>query len=582
MNDALPRLVLKSCPKGWQRDLDKAIRPEQTIANVRARLELSGEAILARTQRIDTGRLGIPVYLGICGPLARALMPVRKQMGKGSSPAQAEASALMELMERFAFFSFWADPPHVVRATWGRAQQLFGADLIPVEEIIASVQDHIDADLASSILDLVEWQFYPATELGSGSIVWLPLDWFRMLGEFNGSSAGNTNEESLLQGISELIERHVSALADKSRRPLPTIDPASCAVDPVLGGLIGTFAANGINLLLKDLSLGMPLPTVAALAWDPSTFPEKSEIVFTAGTASSPAKAAIRAITEVAQLAGDFCTGSCYEASGLPKFRTLAEADWLQSGPVVNLATLPDLQDGDILAELKGALAGLAPIRVYALETTRPELGIPAHYCIAPGLEFRERDKNQSVALFTGRKLVESANIAHARQGLAFLSAKMPTAHFLPFFAGQLDLREQRPDRAYVNFERAIDIQPDPDSEALALFYAAYALSQSGEWQKTVPLLERALLASPEMKEAANLLGAALFRLGDYVAAEEKFDQALRIDKGSAMDLANRGVARQMQGRIPEAVADLEAALALDPGIDFARERLKTLKTEQS
>lgn len=581
MSDILPGLRLKSCPKGWQKDLDKAISPERTIANVRARLEHSGEAILAGTQRIDTGRLGIPVYLGVCGPLARALMPVRKQMGKGSSPAQAEASALMELMERFAFFSFWADLSQAVRAGWRRAEQLFGADLIPVEEIIASVQDHIDVDLGRAILDLPEWQFYPATDLATGALVWLPLDWFRMLGEFNGSSAGNTNEESLLQGISELIERHVCALADRTRQTLPTIDPDSCGTDPVLRGLIGAFAANGINLFLKDMSLGMPVPTVAALAWDPATFPEKSEIVFTAGTASSPAKAAIRAITEVAQLAGDFCTGSRYEASGLPKFRSLAEADWLFSGPTVSLASLPDVQDGDILEELKNVLAGLAPIRVYALETTHPELGIPAHYCMAPGLEFRERDKNQSVALFTGRKLVESADLKVARQGLAFLAAKMPSAHFLPFFSGQLDLREQKPDRAFVNFERAIDIQPDPDSMSLAAFYAAYALSQSGEWHKMIPFLERALQASPEMKEAANLLGVAFFRMGDYAAAEAKFDQALDIDRGSAMDLANRGLARQMQGRLTEAVADFQAALELDPGIDFARERLKTLQHEQ-
>ena len=45
-------------------------------------------------------------------------MPTRKQMGKGSSAEQAEASALMELMERFAFFSFWEERPHMVSATW--------------------------------------------------------------------------------------------------------------------------------------------------------------------------------------------------------------------------------------------------------------------------------------------------------------------------------------------------------------------------------------------------------------------------------------------------------------------------------
>ena len=82
------------------------------------------------------------------------------------------------------------------------------------------------------------------------------------------------------------------------KRPiLPTIDPSACK-DPVLAKLVEAFRREGILLILKDFSQGLPMPCVAALAHDPATFPEKSEIVFTAGTASSPAKAAIRAITE--------------------------------------------------------------------------------------------------------------------------------------------------------------------------------------------------------------------------------------------------------------------------------------------
>ena len=68
---------------------------------------------------------------------------------------------------------------------------------------------------------------------------------------------------------------------------------------------------------------------VAALAVDPSTFPEISEIVFTAGTTPGPDKAIIRAITEVAQLAGDFNTGANYVASGLPKPLSMDEVDYL-------------------------------------------------------------------------------------------------------------------------------------------------------------------------------------------------------------------------------------------------------------
>ncbi len=62
--------------------------------------------VLARTVRIDTGRLDIPVYISLCGEDATRFTGTKKQMGKGATPQQSEASALMELMERFSFFSF--------------------------------------------------------------------------------------------------------------------------------------------------------------------------------------------------------------------------------------------------------------------------------------------------------------------------------------------------------------------------------------------------------------------------------------------------------------------------------------------
>ncbi|MDO5536733.1 MAG: YcaO-like family protein, partial [Desulfovibrionaceae bacterium] len=270
--------------------------------------------------------------------------------------------------ERYAFFSFWERSPHFVEATFSEARQRFGDDCLPLEEINRSVHDSLDARKTLEVMDCVRWRFYPATRLGDGKIVWLPLDWFRTLSEFNGSSCGNTQEESLLQGICELVERHVCALVDRDCLITPTIDPATCK-DPVLKDLIARFEAQGIKLVLKDFSCGMPVPTVGAIAWDPATFPKSSEIVFTAGTASSPTKAAVRAVTEVAQLAGDFCTNACYEASGLSKFSTLEECAWLMEGETVSLESLPSVQADDIRDEVRAVVEGLAPLNVYAVET---------------------------------------------------------------------------------------------------------------------------------------------------------------------------------------------------------------------
>lgn len=576
MSRSMPKIRLHSCPKAYTRDLDKAVSPAQTISRVHERLAAADLDILAQTRRVDVGRLGIPVYLSVCGAHAREIMPTRKQMGKGSSPEQAQASSLMELMERFAFFSFWQERPHMFGATWSQAETRFKEGLLPLEAMLRSVDDTLAAPQARRVLDLASWLFYPATHLLSGRTVWLPLDWFKLLGEFNGTSAGNSAEESLLQGLSELVERHVCCRVDRERLRTPSIDPASVE-DQTLRDLLRAFEREGIRLILKDFSLGMPLPTVGALAWDPVTFPQCSEIVFTAGTASSPAKAAIRAVTEVAQLAGDFCTNACYEASGLPKFSRLEDAAWLLDGPKTALAQLPGVEDEDIYNELQAALRGLAPLEAYAVETTHPRLGIPAHYCIVPGLAFRERDRNQSLGLFVGRKLAEEADAGQASAGLKVLEECYPNAHFLPFFRGMLALRAQEWEAARELFNTALPLQPDADSTALAAFYAGYADTLQGRWQEALPALTRAVALCPEMKEYGNLLGVARFKIGLYAAAAEAFAAVLKVDKGSALDMANLGLCHKFMGQKEEAARHLQAALEIDPSLDFARSHLQEL-----
>jgi len=577
MNEQLPRITLAPCPKGYTRDLDKTMTPAQTIARVRERLDSSRLDILSKTRRVDVGRLGIPVFLSVCGADARRIMPTRKQMGKGSSAEQAEASALMELMERFAFFSFWEQRPHMVSATWSEAEARFGSDLLPLEAMLRSVDDNLSPQNARRVLDLTSWQFYPATRLLDGKTVWLPLDWFKLLGEFNGTSAGNSREESLLQGLSELIERHVCCRVDRNQPTTPTIDPASCSSDPVLAGLLAAFEREGVRMVLKDFSQGMPLPTVAAVAWDPKTFPHSSEIVYTAGTAASPAKAAIRAVTEVAQLAGDFCTRACYEASGLSKYTELAQIDWLIEGPTVALSSLPSVENADICEELLTALRGLAPLELYAVETTHPRLGIPTHYSIVPGLQFRERDRNQSLGLFVGRKLVEEADAQTVLHGLKVLADCYPDAHFLPFFEGMLALRAEDFNTARSAFAAAVPLQPDADSKALAAFYLGYTDTLQCRWQEALPALATAAGLCPDMKEYGNLLGVAHFKTGDYAKAAEAFRAVLRVDKGSAMDLANLGLCEKFMGNAEQAREYLSAALELDASLDFARTHLAEL-----
>ena len=585
-------ITLQSCLKKYHTDQDKAVSPQETIEKVREKLSELSIEILSRTKRIDTGRLGIPVFMSICGSGVKDLMPTRKQMGKGASVDQAEASALMELIERFSFFSFFAQENNIIHATWSQAKQMSQEGktppLIAIEEIIVSVHDNIDASKAEAIMDLIEWSFMPATHILSGEQVLVPINWFKQLGEFNGSSAGNTDVESILQGSSELVERHVSCLADKNKPTLPTIDLDSCT-DPVLKKLITCFKENNITLILKDMSLGQALPTVAALAYDPESFPKHSEIVFTAGTSSSPTKAAIRAVTEVAQLAGDFCTGACYEASGLEKYAHHEDHAWLEAGELVSLDSLPSLEQQDIYEELLSFCRLLKKeqgFNLYSISTTNPMLGIPANYSFVPGFEFRERDKNASIGLFVGRMICENSGensganwgAAEAEKKLAQLAEITNDAHYIAFFQALLAFQNANYTLAATLLAQAEPKQPDNHSNALAAFYAGYSLSLLEDWEQARPFFHRASTLEPNYKEYWNRFGVCLFKLAQYTQAADVFSMIIKdLDKGSATDHANLGLCLIKLGKKSQAIGSLATALDLDPSLSYAQDALNNI-----
>lgn len=573
-------MKLTSCPKGYTHDLDKATDPAETVQRVRGILDALDMEIVSDIVRIDNGRLGIPVFMSIAGAGARDYLPTRKQMGKGATPAQAEASALMELMERYGFFTFWSRKPNVFCGTWAEAKVKFADALMPIAEILQSVNDTNQPKLAEDAMNLLKWHFFPVLDVNTGKTVYAPLDWFKKLSEFNGSSAGNTDVESILQGACELVERHVCCIADETDKPLPTIDQTSIT-NEVLLDLLKRFSAHDITIVLKDFSMGMPVPTVAALAYDKATFPLTSEIVYTAGTASTPEKAAIRAVTEVAQLAGDFCTSSCYEASGLAKLTKLEDVQTLEQGELVAINTLPSIAHADFLDELNELARKLwqQGFKLYSTATTNPVTQIPTHYSFVPGFKFRERDKNASVGLFVGRILAEEMPDDVAVSGLAKLKALYPAAHYIPFFEGLLALRNGDAETAEASFLSSEAKQPDNESKALAAFYAAYAQTMQENWSGAVPALDRATALSPEMKEYFNLRGVCYYKQGEYANAALDFEYIIRkLDRGSVMDIANLGVCNKFMGNKEQAEHYLNMALELEPGLDFAKKHLDEMK----
>nr|MDJ0783781.1 YcaO-like family protein [Desulfosarcinaceae bacterium] len=301
-------IELEDAYKGTTLDQDKVIDPTETVARFRERLAGLDLDILDTAERIDNGRLDIPVYFSRCGKDASALTGTKKQMGKGATAEQAEASAVMELAERFSFFSWYYDDANFKSAPYAA----IAADALSYDEIVRSVHDNAEeAQRIKSFFERLPLKWASSWSLVQNREVWVPINWFFAINEFNGPSAGNCMEEALLQGISEVVERDVSARVNHGRIAVPGIDPDSVK-DPVVKDLIAKYHRAGVDIYLSDFTLDMGIPTVGVLAHDPSTFPGRSEIVWTAGTTPSPEKALSRALTETAQLGGDFNSRANY------------------------------------------------------------------------------------------------------------------------------------------------------------------------------------------------------------------------------------------------------------------------------
>jgi ribosomal protein S12 methylthiotransferase accessory factor len=571
---------LQDCLKKYTTDQDKAIRPEETVARFREKLQGLDVEILKEVKRIDNGRLDIPVFFSICGEGAEALTGTKKQMGKGSSPIQAEASACMELAERFSLFSFKSNAENFIVGDYAQMRAA-GYPVLAPSRLLQSVHDNRhDVIFVEKLLSGIPMQWTWATSLTTGLDTLIPFSWFFAINEFNGSSAGNTFEEAALQGISEVVERHVCALVSHLKIPTPVIDQASVQ-DPVARELLAKFAKNDIEITLHDFSLDTGISTVAAIAIDRNTFPETSEIVFTAGTTPDPEKAIIRTITEVAQLAGDFNSGSNYVASGLPKPLSMEEVRYVtESGLDTTVAQMNSLADQNIKVEVERCVAALAKddLEVFMLDVTHPSLQIPAIYTIISGAHFRERSMIQNVGLFAAKLLVELVEESEElEKKLAAMEQLIPDAYYLAFYRGRNLYGQGLLEAAIMAFDRALSLFPEQEDLPYIYSYKGSCLKDLGDYDAAIETLELGLAEDEERPDLYNMLGVCCYKKELYNQAIVYFHRAVELNPVSAMDYANLGVNYRKVGNRDQAVHFFTIALSLDPTIEFARQQLSEI-----
>jgi ribosomal protein S12 methylthiotransferase accessory factor len=572
------KVVLKDAFKRYTLDQDKILPPEETVKKIKERFQHINLDILERTARIDNGRLGIPVYLSYCGKDARAVTGTRKQMGKGATPAQAEASAVMELAERFSFFSFCNAPANFFTDTYKNLK----SRALPFEMIAQSVHDHsTEREITRKIFENLPLKWTWGYNLTRQEEVLVPFNWFFTINEYNGPSAGNCSEEALSQGICEIVERHVSSIISHNRLRVPAISPDS-ATEPLVREMLQKYQRTGIQLFVSDFSLDTGIPTVGILAYDPATFPQTSEIVWTAGTTPDPQKAFSRALTEVAQLAGDFNTGANYEASGLPKFSSLDQAGFItEPENHISIASLPNLSNNNIRIEVENCIAALSRkgLDVIVINTRHLRLDIPAFYTIIPGAHFRERALGTSVGMFAAKLITETQPPEHAISELMRMERMLPDKYYLQFYLGTAHLSMSDPKTACTHLNRALDLNPVLQDIPSIYSYLGIALKEMQDYRQAISVLEKGESYDSERTDIHNLLGFCHFKLKEHEKAIACFQKVIALNPGSAIDYANIASNYRDLGKTEEAIHFYELALSLDPSIDFATDNLKKLRS---
>ena len=572
------KIILNDVFKGYTLDQDKIFPPEETVRRFKERLKKVRLDILEGTVRIDNGRLGVPVYFSICGKDAELTIGTKKQMGKGGTPHQAEASAVMELAERFSFFSFGRNPKNFIIEKY---RNLIKDHTLSFDSIALSVHDDSeDLGKAREVFSSLPLKWTWGYNLTRNQEMLVPFDWFRTINEFNGPSAGNCAEEAILQGICEVVERHVSSVISRNKMKTDALD-LDTATDTLVSRVIRNYRNAGVQLHVSDFSLDTGIPTVGVLAYDPTTFPEKSEIVWTAGTTPDPQKSLSRALTEVAQLAGDFNTRSNYVASGLPKFRNLDEAHFIiHPEEKKGIFTLPNLSNDNIKIEIENCLSALSCVglEVIAIDIMHPGLKIPAFYTIIPGAHFRERATGTSVGMFAAKILTENHPPERAVLELSRMDALMPGKYYLKFFLGSCYLALNEPEKGLKILDTALALEPKDQDIPSIYSYMAQCLKEMGKYREAIKMLEKAERLDKERTDIYNLMGFCHFKLKEHEKAIECFQKVLELDPSSAIDYANIASNYRDMGKKEAAITYYRLALEMDPTIDFARESLNRLQ----
>ncbi len=384
----MAQIVLKSCPKVYIHETHRSKVPGDTLKFVEGMKNLLGMRDFQEATGLD--RIGIPVFT--CWRL-RPDDSKTFHTGKGDSTIQAQVSITLESIERYSseFREEWAD--RLIIGSFNALRKKHNT-LDPTSLILSQFADYTpDSDLhwvwgydfASSEEILV-----PARE------VYHPYhrDEGLLYGSHtNGLASGNTIEEAVFHGLTEIVERDAWSIAKFNRDYGDAIVIENGSENRFLIDIVRKFEDAGIEIIARDVTSDVGIPVVAAFSKDVrhgDTLPIEGF-----GAHTDPKVAMGRALMEMATTRALFLVrgGPDGLRDTSPVYLTHDESFGDPRFTPRDIKKLSDMEIGyssDITEDLKACIERLRERgmnRVIAVDLTRPDTGIPTVRVIIPGSE---------------------------------------------------------------------------------------------------------------------------------------------------------------------------------------------------
>jgi len=394
---------LGPAPKHYFEDGQRTVDPETTLKRIEPLRKVAGITRVADITGLD--RIGIPVFSSIRPEAETGAISVYN--GKGASAVQARVSAIMEGLERYS-----GELRGDKLARKGLEEMLASQNAIDPRALILPPMSkmHVMHQAIAWVkgYDLVEEEeiMVPASAVFHPYRSSQDLPLFRS--NTNGLASGNTMEEAVLHGITEVVERDAWSLCESRRQVAGDVTVGD--QDGLLGRLLGRFSDQGVSVHLKDLTSDVGLSTFAAAA-DDVRLQDPALLCLGMGTHMNPRITVIRALTEVAQsrltqihgAREDTVHADVNRKLGYERMKRLNKMWFAPSGKERELSSYEVLDTPDVLDDIQVALDKLSKAgfkKVVAIDLTRKELKIPVARVVIPGMEVFALDEERA-----GRRL---------------------------------------------------------------------------------------------------------------------------------------------------------------------------------